>query len=571
MNDHPSSTAISTEPGFHGDIELNDGHMSGVYVLMPGIICAYSAHDQTLDHPDGSPPRYAVRGSVRLLDAAGHIFRSQATPTLTAAAPKSETAHAEDSTPPKSARYRPQQKAVNIPSKDGKVICAAIVEKAQALVEENAAYIFSEIDKAKPVSQMCLALLFRLQLRRYFGMLAERSVAVSEETRHDRELRIKKIASGPVGLRPLGEITASELKQVSKEIGKNWRDYFKEVAVFVDFLYLRKHDSNPINAFRDYLTAHPERKQMNAKKLQKDAASSDVLTPEMDRRFYEDVLANITDGGMIGVAIVRSTGFNAKQACDLKWEQVRWQDEEHTQALILFSQPDKAGRVQNYNFVLSPCWSSVFRLREQWLIQNGYQPEDFPIYVASNVKDPAKKLQPKELTAICRELAHRYGMSYATLSGLKELENGAGIRVFQATRRYSLEESGMKHDPGLLRFYLHDSLSNNTQANNYRNLSGELAQHLATVYLMRADLILTDAVPNTGRIIRIPNSDGEVVIILPPDTHSKVQGTITLQLKQGDVIQISGPNGVRVCVKALPEQSRPNSYRGLSGIQPRLV
>ncbi len=553
MNDHPSSTAISTEPGFHGDIELNDGHMSGVYVLMPGIICAYSAHDQTLDHPDGSPPRYAVRGSVRLLDAAGHIFRSQATPTLTAAAPKGEAAHAEDSTPPKSARYRPQQKAVNIPSKDGKVICATIVEKAQALVEENAAYIFSEIDKAKPVSQMCLALLFRLQLRRYFSMLAERGVAISEEARHDRELRIKKIASGPVGLRPLGEITASELKQVSKEIGKNWRDYFKEVADFVDFLYLRKHDSNPINAFRDYLNAHPERKQMNAKKLQKDAANSDVLIPEMDRRFYEDVMANVADGGMIGAAIVRSTGFNAKQACDLKWEQVRWLDEDHTQALILFSQPDKAGRVQNYNFVLSPCWSSVFRLREQWLLKNSYHPGENSEYVASSIKDSAKKLQPKELTAICRELAHRYGMSYATLAGLKELENGAGIRVFQATRRYSLEESGMKRDPGLLRFYLHDSLANNTQANNYRNLSGELAQHLATVYLMRADLALTDAVPNADRIIRTPNADGKVVIIRPPDTHSKAQGTITPQLKQGDVIQISGPNGVRVCVKALPE------------------
>lgn len=546
MNDHPSSTAISTEPGFHGDIELKDGHMSGVYVLMPGIICAYSAHDQTLDHPDGSPPRYAVRGSVRLLDAAGHIFRSQATPTLTAAAPKGEAAQAEDGTPPKSARYRPQKKVVNVAIKDGEAICAAIVEKAQALVEENAAYLFSEIDKAKPVSQMCLALPFRLHLKRYFSMLVERGLALSEDARHDRELRIKKLASGQLGLRPLDEITKSELKQVSKDIGKNWRDYFRETADFVDFLYLRKKDSNPANPFRDYLNAHPERKQMNAKKLQKDAASSDVLTPEMDRRFYEDVLANIADGGMIGAAIVRSTGFSAKLACDLKWEQIKWLDEEHTRALILFSQPDKAGRVQNYNFVLSPLWSSVFRLREQWLIQNGYQPEDFPIYVASNVKDPAKKLQPKELTSTCRELAHRYGMSYATLAGLKELENGAGIRVFQATRRYSLEEAGMKHDPGLLRFYLHDSLANNTQANNYRNLSGELAQHLATVYLMRADLALTDAVPNTDRIIRTPNADGEVVIVRSPDTHSKAQGTVALYLKEGNTVRFSDPNGLRI-------------------------
>lgn len=546
MNDHPSSTAISTEPGFHGDIELKDGHMSGVYVLMPGIICAYSAHDQTLDHPDGSPPRYAVRGSVRLLDATGHIFCSQATPTLTAAAPKGEVSQAEDGTPPKSARYRPQKKAVNVAIKDGEAICAAIVEKAQALVEENAAYLFSEVDKAKPVSQMCLALPFRLHLKRYFSMLVERGLALSEDARHDRELRIKKLASGQLGLRPLGEITKSELKQVSKDIGKNWRDYFRETADFVDFLYLRKKDSNPANPFRDYLNAHPERKQMNAKKLQKDAASSDVLTPEMDRRFYEDVLANIADGGMIGAAIVRSTGFSAKLACDLKWEQIKRLDEEHAQALILFSQPDKAGRVQNYNFVLSPLWSSVFRLREQWLLQNGFQPGEKPAYVASNIKDPTKKLQPKELTSTCRELAHRYGMSYATLAGLKELENGAGIRVFQATRRYSLEEAGMKHDPGLLRFYLHDSLANNTQANNYRNLSGELAQHLATVYLRRADLALTDAVPNVERITRIPNADGEVVIVRPPDTHSKAQGIIALYLKEGNTVRFCDPNGLRV-------------------------
>lgn len=559
MSDHPNNAAISAKPGFHGDIELKDGHMSGIYVLMPGIACAYSAHVQTLDNSDGSPPRYVVRGSVRLLDAAGHVFQSQASPTITATTSKTvNQPKLTDDTPSmhKTVRYRPQKKAVNVKTKDSTAICAAIIEKAQTLVEENAAYLFAEVEKAKPVSQMCLALLFRLHLRRYFSMLTERGIAVSEDVRHDRELHIKKIASSAVGLRPLGEITASELKQMRKDIGKTWRDYYKETADFVDFLYLRKHDSNPANAFRDFLNAHPERKQMNAKKLQKDAANSDVLIPEMDRNFFQDVLANIADGGMIGAVIVRSTGFNAKQACDLKWEQIKWLDDEHSQALILFSQSDKAGRVQNYNFVLSPLWSSVFHLREQWLLKNGYQPGENPAYVASNIKDPVKKLQHKELTSICREIAHRYGVSYATLAGLKEFENGAGIRVLQETRKYSLEEAGMKHDPGLLRYYLHDSLANNTQANNYRSLSGKLAQHLATVYLKRADLSLTDAVPNVDRITRISDAGGEVVTIKAPDTHSKVQGAVALHLKEGDVVHISGPkNGVRARAKGVSETS----------------
>ena len=403
---------------------------------------------------------------------------------------------------------------------------------------------------------MCLALSFRLHLKRYFSALAEQGVAVSENARHDRELHIKKIASSSVGLRPLGDITTSELKRLSKDIGDSWRDYFKETAEFVDFLYRRKQDSNPVNAFRDYLNAHPKRKQMNAKQLQKNAANSDVLIPEMDRKFYEDVKANIADGGMIGAAIVRSTGFAAKLACDLKWGQVRWLDEEHSQALIIFSQPDKAGRVQNYNFVLSPLWSSVLHLREQWLSQTPL--EENPVYVASAIKDPTKKLQPKELTNICRELAHRYGVSYATLAGLKEFEKGAGISVFQATREHYLKESGMKLDAGLLDFNLHASLAKNTQANNYRDLSGKLAQHCATIYHRRADLLLTDVIPNTNRITRTPNADGEVVTVMSPDSHSKVQGTVSVRLKQGDIIRFSGPNGVRVRVKGFHEEIPPS-------------
>ena len=547
---------IHADLGFHGEIELNEkGEMSGIYILMPGIVCAYSAHDQTSDDPDGSPPRYAVRGSVRLLDAAGHVFCSQASPTLTAASkPAAQPEETGDAVPAKPRTcYRPQKKAINIKTKDGDAICAAIVEKSQALVQENAAYLFSDIDKAKPVSQLCLALLFRLHLKRYFSMLAERGIAASEDARHDRELRIKKIASSAVGLRPLGKIKTSELKQLKKDIGKNWRDYFRETADFVDFLYLRKKDNDPANAFRDYLNAHPERKQMNAKKLQTDAVNSDVLIPAMDRRFFEDVKANIGDGGMIGAAIVRSTGFSAKQACDLKWEQVKWMDEERTQALILFSQPDKAGRVQNYSFVLSPLWSSIFRLREQWLTEQGHHPGEDTEYVAGAVNDPAKKLQLKELTSICRNLAHRYGISYATLAGLKELEKGAGIRVFQQTRRHYLEESGMKHDLGLLHFYLHDSLAKNTQANNYRDLSGKLAQHRATVYHRRADRLLMDVFPNEDRIIRTPNADGEVITVMAPDSHSKTQGTVTVCLKKGDTIRFSGQNGVRVRVKNVPD------------------
>lgn len=548
---------IENELGFHGDVELENGKMSGIYVLMPGIVCAYSVYDQTIKNPTGSPPPYVVRGSVRLLDSAGHIFKSQAKTTSTNAPPRTaDVSNQTDGTaskPFRSSQFHEQKKSVNINSRDGKVICDAIAEKARALIEENASYLFSEVEKVKPVSEMCLALLFRQHLNRYLSNLVERGIAASADAQHTRELLIKKIASSEIGFRPLGEIAEKNLKQLSKEIGKNWRSYFKETAEFTKYVYLRKRDANPKNAFGDYLETHPEKKQMNAKRLQKNAADSDILISEMDRKFLEDVKANIGDGGMMGAAIVRSTGFNSQLSCNLKWEQVKWLDEEHSQALIRFNQPDKAGRVQNYSFLLSPLWSSVFRLREQWLIEHGYHGENAPVYVASAVKDPTKKLQPKDLTVVCRELAHRYGVSYATLAGLKELEKGAGIRVFQETRKYSLEEAGMKNDPGLLQFYLHESLVNSTQANHYRSLSGELAQHMASVYLARADLLLTDAVPNENRITRTPYENGEIVTVRSPDSHSKVQGTVTLHLKKGDIVRFSGTNGVRIRAKAIPE------------------
>lgn len=554
-----SNAPNGVEPGFHGDTALNeDGSMSGTYVLMPGVMCAYSAYDQTRTNPNGSPPRYLVRGSVRLLDAAGDIFKSQASPALISTYGTTEQADAEAPPQAKTVAFHRQTKAINVASKDGDIICKMIEQKARKLVQENARYLFSDVEKAKPISQLCLALLFQLHRKRYLSMLLERGIAASDGARAERERLINKIASSKLGLRPLGDITAKELKELSKELGDHWRDYYKETADYIDFLYMRKHDSNTANAFRDYLTAHPPKKLINAQKLQTDAVNSCILTPQMDRQFYEDVANNIGDGGMIGAAIVRAAGFNAKQTCDLKWDQIKFLDDTHTRALVRFFQDEKAGRVRNYSFLLSPLYAHILALREQWLVEHGYTPGKDVEFVASAPNAPAKKLESKELVRICRALAHRYQVSYATLAGLRNMENGAGIKVFQETRRHYLEETGMKFDVGLLRFYLHDSLANNTQANNYRSLSGESAQHVAMIYLRRADIHLTDAVANTNRVTRAAADAGEVITAHAPDSHSAVSGTVTARLKKGDIIRISGPNGVRIKVKAVEQAQSEN-------------
>ncbi|MBE7007638.1 MAG: hypothetical protein E7422_00560 [Ruminococcaceae bacterium] len=261
-NEKKDNTALMT-PGFHGDTALDEnGRMKGIYVPMAGVSCAYSliVQDATI-----KPPPYAVRGSVKLLTPSGQIFKSKARPSVSATARKKE----EDPLtrqPPNSIHV--QKKSINSHSTNAEDLKQAIIKNSRKLVEENAKYLRSELEKQTRVKELCFALVHQMNTRRYLSSLNERGMATSEDAQHRRELLIKKLADSELGVVGIADITDAMLDRVRKQIGKNWREYFKEAADLLTFALVRKHQFEGNNCFEAYLEAHPEQKKRDTKRRQ---------------------------------------------------------------------------------------------------------------------------------------------------------------------------------------------------------------------------------------------------------------------------------------------------------------
>ena len=83
-----------------------------------------------------------------------------------------------------------------------------------------------------------------------------------------------------------------------------------------------KKDSACGNRFADALELAPASKP-DTKRLQRQAASSGILSKGEERTLDRSILDNIGNGIYIGVLLIKEAGFSSQEACALTWDRVR--------------------------------------------------------------------------------------------------------------------------------------------------------------------------------------------------------------------------------------------------------
>ena len=555
---------------FHGDKELNEaGQMKGTYELAGGIVCRYTLRQQP------ATTHYRVRGSVSLLDPATSktmtmkkrpASSEKQSSSLQPAAMDSPPEQGSSPPPPdpnaeKDAAKRPKATlSINTESADAAALREEVAQKAIILYQDNILLLASAAEKALPVSQMSFPLILA-QLKSTY--LSKRSG--SAEMQHTYELRLEKVSLYAAD-KAVSKISQNTLSNIQKALGIRWRDYFQEASRFLAFAYHYRLDSEGINVFQIYLDRNPPDNQKNSRLLQLKAGNSDVLSLSEEQTLNREIESNIHNGILIGITLVKEGGLSAQAACDLTWEKVTPMESHPDIQMIEYHRNDVAGATHDYSFPLFPFGSKVLCARKAWLKERFTDEQIAKMPVASAKSDPMTKLLPSQLTEACRNVLRHCGVGYAALAKHQDLQSGAGIHLLHETYRYRLEEiCGLRDDPALVKFLMHNVLTNLVQADHYRCFTDASAQHMMATALLRDKRFEKD-IPPAKQFKRKKVGPGEQVTVPAPSVKTRNHVKFRLRLKPGEVVKLSSPHGCYVVSVADVSSSvrNPDSYPKVS-------
>lgn len=536
---------------YHGDISLNEkGKMTGTYQLEENCVTKYSLNLQQLTSP------YQVRGSISLLDPASGAILKVKDRSGIATKPSKKHKAIDDTQEDSSAETNNQAQSKSV-IKDARVSVASnssdpeelrkiISDKSRALCNRYQLLLLDSADKSVPTDQMTFSMAIALMSANY-----TKSSSKNPETQHRKELRLKRIAN-VLHEKKIGKVSLNDVKMACDELGSQWRTYVQEACRFLDFILQTRRDSSGYNVFSEYLRRNPARTKRNTQRLQKDASNSDILSLEEEKVLNQIISGGVDNGLLMGVLLIKEAGFSSTEACALTWKHVLPVADAPDALLIRYQRNEVAGAVHDYSFPITGFPVEILLARKNWLLNQGFSGEKIAdMHVASAQKDPTIPLDPKVLTATCRNLLHNAGVGYSKLAGLTDYQQGAGITLLLQTFQHHLENAcHLKDDPAAVLFLQHKSLVNMLQANHYRCFTDTTARHYLITALRRDKRFLKE-VRHAKCIKQKKKQSGEQIEIIPESSKYRTHATFRVHLEPGQSVMISAPNGCFVAVKNL--------------------
>ena len=520
-----SATDISR---FHGDKMLNnDGQMSGTYHLEAGFTTRYSLNRQK------ATSSYLVRGSVSLLDPAlGMVVHAKDHSTAEA----DRLAQNQDV-------FKDARVSVALNSDEPERLREAIAEKSQSLCSQYMPILLDSAKKLVPSEQMILPIAVS-----QFGNLYAQSQSKSTNMQHTRIRRLKRMAN-VLPSKQLGKLSLHAVQAASSALGSQWRIYVQEASCFVDYVFQLSRDASGYNVFHEYLERHPADTKRNNQNLIRNAANSDILSHAEEQKLNDLSSNDIRNGQLIGVLLVKEAGFSAAEACALTWKDVLPVADIPDALLIRYKRDAIAGATHDYSFPIVGFAVEILQKRKSWLSEQGFSAEEIAnMSVASSEKDPSIPLEPRVLTASCRNVLRNFGVGYATLAGLHNCQRGAGITLLLQTYKHHLEDiCGLKNDPAAVTFLQHKSLVNMLQANHYRCFTDATGLNYLTTALRR-DKRFVKEIRHAKCIRRKKQQSGEQITALPSSSNLKTHAVFRTHLEPGQSVTVSAPHG---CVAAV--------------------
>lgn len=517
---------------FHGDCELDrEGKMSGIYLIPNGGSCRYSLSMQKI----GSD--YPVRGSLSLLDpATGQVMKV-----------RKDRKHSEANSDPiadskKEATKVDARIALYSASADGEDLRQLVADKARQLYNKYSLLMLDSTKKNVPLEQMTFSTAVNIYGQEYICHETQ-----SADAQHNRNLRLIKV-SGFISNTPISGLSLNNVKDVCKKIGGNWRPYINEAKKFVDYALRLTHNSPDVNIFRDYLERHPEKPKDNVSDFQKNAANSDILSADEESTLNQLILANIDNGILIGITLIKEGGLKTVEACELCWEDISYPEQFPDFVLVDFHRENVSGATHDYSFLMFPFGSAVLKERRAWLQQQGYSEEDIEsMPVASADGNPCEKLEPGKLSNFCRAILHSAGAGYAKLAAQHDKEIGGGVKLLLNTYAYRLNDvCNLRNDPGVVAFMQHKSLYNMLQANNYRSFTDPIARHYIATALRRDTFRLAPQKQRKNTVRSKKLDSGKEVRVVSNSPQEKTSFLVKIRCKTGHPVEIESKLGCRI-------------------------
>ena len=252
---------------------------------------------------------------------------------------------------------------------------------------------------------------------------------------------------------------------------------------------------------------------------------------------------------MTGLLLIKEAGFSASEACQLRWDDVKFNQMGRPEPTVQFEiQKDfSAGATHDYKRPGSPrCARELHRraefFRRQWETLEGH-------YVVEELS--GRRVESKALTAFCRDELLHCGMGAAELAQDRSEPYGIGVRLLLSNYKYRLAyRSGFQEDSGVVNYLMGHSLSGNVTADHYRSMTSPEGQDFLLNVLSR-DKTFEDA-PSDGTKMITTEQNGDMTKITARarDPRRFNHVTLTVRLEPGQTLEVCAPGILQGSVKA---------------------
>lgn len=419
-----------------------------------------------------------------------------------------------------------------------------IAKKAEKLYGDNILSVEESIKRTGPAQNIRSAQAVRI----YADKFLTKSNASTKTIRSYKNALVR--IGGALDSTPMNSVKIKDIRKLAESLGNSadatlllaqrfWA-YCRDIGLF-----------KGCNPFDEFFSRHKLGKEKSADILQRNAVTPKVLPYTVEATLNERIMNNLSDGRMLGLAIIKGAGLPSSAVCSLNWGDIHFDNEDYQYVRIKIRKDDLAGSTHDFTHPIFPFEGQVLHRRYDLLREKYSLDKLLSLPVTTVLKNEKKPLSAKDVTAFCRTELLQSGIGHSALSTPNIVPGGIGVRLLQSNYVHKIvNECGLQNDIASVKFLQCHSLLGDVTANNYRSFicpEGQRRLYCA-MYRDRRFQPPTDAEDCLHRVIMPDGS--EKITILSPVPQRMSSSVIRVRLKPGENIRITAPCGVQGTLSA---------------------
>lgn len=281
----------------------------------------------------------------------------------------------------------------------------------------------------------------------------------------------------------------------------------------------------------------PETKRIRAQK-------ADSLALPAQDALYDDLLED-PSGSACGIALQMWGGLSPKEACDFRWGDVIFSDENPDMVVLRLYKSENKGATHDYSRVAFIQCARILRARKEFLREKGISKIDkLPVVTKQN--NDYEPLSVNALNQYTRLKLSKRGIRPEVLKILSGDGMAGPARVLRNTYRNNLSDyCGLDEESGLFKFMCGMSLAGNVTADHYVSYTSPAA-HEKQLAMVSAFCPMKNL---KGGEKKSRTKDGDIVVFSPSNTRAAVMGMATWRIEPGEELDIEALHGVVPALK----------------------